>query len=495
MDRYDAKEHARLTAERASKFEKRTAVVDAMRTLRESDTAWDDARHSEFRSLRAEEEALKSEATLIDERLAVMDKLKAQDRKAERSVFDRWMRRGDNGLTAEEITARRNSADANAPTDEPPQGREGFVIPFGPDIKAHWTAADADAYEGLLGIDTRDRINAPTYPGDTGLSSTIEGQHRFDLTTYPLTAFGGALHLFTSLHVPRVDANGGFSCFVAPDDSGLATGPTANLRTSQTENSLPDTWDKLTISAQMYTTGFMDLSRYLKEDVQFDVTEWAMKTARRRVGRKLEQQAANGTGATGLPRGFMTASADYTQAAGGGAVFRWGDAIDIMHAIDEAYLFGHDRGLDGYGARSGKTGFVTSWQYLQVLQKLQDADNRPLIDGLAINFDFTSSAPDAPVGMLFGWPVYICSEFTSANQVNGNDKKPIVFGNFGQMVQVHFGEGLMIERFYDSATALNNTERFMGRFRWGCGIVGPYDGTKNTSSMKSKGLRTLKLTT
>ena len=486
--KFSKDEYDRLAGIKARKTEARTNCIKRMREMRdESDRAWDDARHAEYTGLIHDEMLLKTELTDIQSSIDAMERMRPMDTKRKNSVLERWVRGGDNGITAEEKAERIARVEAHGLDVD--TANQCDVIPFGPEITGNWTQADVDKRTAMLGEGAgferglvRDRYNAPTQPGDTGLKSTIT--EPIDLHYYqPLTAYGNALPLFTQLHTPH---GNDMHFFVAPDDTALATGPTANVLTSQTENALPDTWDKLTISAQMYTTGFMDYSRYNREDVQFSVYDWIMGVAMRRVGRKLEQQAANGTGAVENPRGFMTASTDFNQAAGGGAVFRWGDSIDIEHSIEYAYLFGMEAGLHGYGAMPGKTCYVTSWPYMAVFKKMVDADNRPL---------YLPNIHTRDVFDLNGYPIHLCHEFATANQANGNNKKPLVFGNFGQMVSRWAGAGFVIERFYDSSTALNNTERFMGRFRWGAGIVGPYDGTKNSATMKSKSLKTLVLKT
>ena len=497
---YNQAEVDRLTAQVGEVETKRSEIATRMHDMHTAgrDTAWDSTDHLKFNQLKAEHDMLDGDCQRMER---AIDRMKANRPKTDAEIkstmnrpLNRLMTKGAEELTPDERIEQQDlhaSFGNEAVNPRNPHGRS-YVVPF-----PEWgqpegrpiprTAANERSYSEAeynpmtrLGADVV--YNAPTQPGDTGLSSTIT--EHIDLNYFqPMTAYGNALGAFSSIFTP--DGND-THFFVAPDDSGLATGPTANLLSSQTENALPDTWDKLTIAVQMYTTGFMDLSRYLKEDAQFDVEAWVMGVAYRRVGRKLEQQAANGTGAQDHPRGFFTASEDFNQTAGGGAAFRWADSIDIEHAIDYAYLFGMEEGLHGYSHRPGETCYITSWQYMSVLKKLQDADNRPL---------YLPNIHTRHVFDLNGYNIKLCHEFLTANQTNGNNKKPIVFGNFGQLVQRWAGAGLMIEQFYDSATALNNTTRYMGRWRWGAGIVGPYNGNKNSPTMKSKSLKTLVLKT
>ncbi|MBF2756101.1 MAG: phage major capsid protein, partial [Gammaproteobacteria bacterium AqS3] len=169
-----------------------------------------------------------------------------------------------------------------------------------------------------------------------------------------------------------------------------------------------------------------------------------------------------------------------------GYTLSWEDLITLVHSIDKAYLHG-EMGTYGYAHKPGKVAFLTSWTIAGELQKLSDGDNRPI---------WMPSVSLGGYPTILGYPLHICQEFSAADQLitpatianartNGTTRaRPIMFGNFGYFVARFSGPGLMIEQHYDSATAVRNHYRYMGRIRFDAECIGPLetdtDSNENT---------------
>ena len=67
------------------------------------------------------------------------------------------------------------------------------------------------------------------------------------------------------------------------------------------------------LNAYPFNTGFVDISRYMSEDVDWDVGAFVRRTLLRRMGRRIEHELAVGEGGTGgnsAPVGFLARAGD-----------------------------------------------------------------------------------------------------------------------------------------------------------------------------------------
>ena len=156
----------------------------------------------------------------------------------------------------------------------------------------------------------------------------------------------------------------------------------------------------------------------------------------------VQQQEVNG----GIVANFMTGDED------------WKKLVDVVHAVNAAYRRGGgESGMYGMSPpEMGRTGFMMHSQMEQRLLKLSDGDKRPII------------IPSLRDGWNFRIGPYEYSVNDQLDDVGTLNNHPLVFFN-GNYYGVRYVGQMMFERFYDSATAANQTVKFLAKTRWDFG--------------------------
>ena len=286
---YDADEVARLEGVVASEEEARSACAKAMHDLAHGkDWTADDI--VPYKQLEAKEALHRKELNRVSAHLeklrAIKPRTAAEIRHDRVKPFNRWMEKGEQELSADERIEQQDLILTFGDVAHSPSKK--FVIPFDKESMKPGVDLRQQSRERAQERD-RNPESAATSPQQAGLALTIED---FIDQNYiwDTEAYGGALQAFSSFYTPDgVDRE-----FLISNDTGSATGPTANWGTAQIEGPLPTEMDKIKIAVQMYTTNWVDIQRYAYEDLAWNVGEWARAIMMRRMGKKLEEQAASG---------------------------------------------------------------------------------------------------------------------------------------------------------------------------------------------------------
>ena len=459
---YDKAEHGRLVSAREDKEAMRSEAVKKMHDMHDAgeSKAWDAPQHLEYNQLKAKAELLKSDVAEIDARINQYEKIqpvepKAKKAKIEQDALSRWCEKGDNGLEAWEIAEQRNYLQEVGASEDP--GTRKYMV----------------AWDGFN--------NTPLSPGDSG-SGNVGQEEVVPTVVRGLKDFGGAWNAVTvartshgnELRYPISDET------AATAQTGNTSGKSGNTDdqgylTHQDEGAI-NTLTERTFYAKLFNTKFTDVSRFQAEDVAWDVGAFVRDELMRRMGRTLEAQLMTGAGGNINMTGIQTRAAETVTKKAVGSM-KWEDIITLVHAVDPAYISG-ERGMYGLEHRPGRIGFLTSWAYKGVLSMLQDGQNRPIM------------LPSMSMGSydtMYGYPVMISQEIT--DKADANNARPLIFGNFGYHVLRLAGRGLMIEQHYDSATALRNTWRFMGRLRADSDVITPFVDTSKTPAYRIAKIR------
>lgn len=181
---------------------------------------------------------------------------------------------------------------------------------------------------------------------------------------------------------------------------------TANVGAILAENSAVTEQDitlgTATIGAYTYTSKMVRVSLQLMQDAYTDVEALLSRLLGNRLGRIQNQHFTTGTG-TSQPQGLVTGGTAVQMAAGNTTSITYDALIDVMTAIDPAYM-----GTNGLQWMASQTA-------LAVIRKLKDADGRPLWQpsiqlgapdvllgyGLVLNNDMAVPAANAK-SMAFG---------------------------------------------------------------------------------------------
>ena len=472
---YNKEEHARLVNLAAELKEKREGAAATTRDLVAGSDGWDDAKSAEHSRCERAIATYDREIKEINSAISVMESSKPKTdgeiKALTAAPLNRWMRKGKDELSADERIDQQNmlesfGSDANSPAPK-------FVIPFDTSKLDGQSRQPLPNGNGRL-QSPQDAVTTPSTLSNT-IVIGIDQDYIDDLSDY-----GGAnMEFFTTIHT----THGNKMEFLLDSDTTVADGPDTNLAAVQGEKAMTG-MSVMPLEVQLYNSGYADISRFMFEDVGFNPDAWVRRTIMRRVGKKLEAQAFGGTGATGNPRGFYTAADvstnEYTTKDSN--AMKYEDLVGIEHSIDRALLKGMESGLHGWSNQPGQTCFVTSWPLLQNFKTLRDMNGMPL---------YMNGFQQHEIMSVNGYPIKVAYGFTATTLAD--NAKVAVFGNFRNLVQRYAGAGLMIEQFYDSGTSLTNSLRYLGKVRWGCGLIGPHTGSPTDATMKSKSLKVLKI--
>ena len=165
--------------------------------------------------------------------------------------------------------------------------------------------------------------------------------------------------------------------------------------------------------------------------------------------------------------------------------------INLVHGVDKAYLHG-EMGTYGYSHKPGKVAFLTSWAIAGELQKIQDRQFSSTVDAVdcswRVSYDSWLSVAHLPIVYKRNRHCPRAKPSYQYRRHAANYSRPIAFGNFGYFVARFAGPGLMIEQHYDSATAVQNHYRYMGRMRFDSECIGPLEAETDGFGIRSNDL-------
>lgn len=125
------------------------------------------------------------------------------------------------------------------------------------------------------------------------------------------------------------------------------------------------TFGQASLDAYMYTSKLVRVSFQLLNDSAFDLDSFLARTLATRIARIQNQHFTTGTG-TAQPDGIVTSATVGKQGAVGQTLtVTYDDLIDVIDAVDPAYL-------------GGNVGWMMSQSARKVIRKLKDSQNRPL---------------------------------------------------------------------------------------------------------------------
>lgn len=473
LKQYDAEKVNALTAEIDAKETERkdhaSHIQDMMGTG--ETRAWDNSDHLKFREHREKHDWCQSEIDRMKAELEAMETTKPvanADKANKASPLMRWLKSGVNGLDSHERADQEKYAESMNMA-----GRNGYVEPiFGAAITP---AGNTNVLD------------------ETVVQEVVEG----------LDAFGGALQCFTvamtangnvikhpvyndkNSNVPREAAKAG-------EQSGRAPGTKAQQQADEIDETALSGFQQVQLDAYVRNTGFLDISLWMNEDVGWDVGAFVRRTLMRRMGRTIEEELTNGgiayasnvrsvraatfAARDNEPTGFVARAGltNYSAPSGDKDAIKWEDFNTLIHSIDPGYLKG-EMGLYGYNMKPGKVGFMCNWAMLGKIKNLSDTQNRPLI---------VPSIQTGGLDTLFGFPVFVNLEMLDSG-FDVQHARPIYFGNWGYMAARFSGAGFAIEEHYDSATAVKNSNRYLGRVRYDSDYIG---STLNNDDLAIKAL-------
>ena len=233
--------------------------------------------------------------------------------------------------------------------------------------------------------------------------------------------FGGAQSLVSimssdtgnDLSVPNVDATA---------QTGVLISETTEFvdATHKLNTPVPGT---TTMKDYLYSSKEVTATIQFLRDASFNFQEWAEGALLTRLWRAMEAHLTTGTG-TAQPEGIANGVKNGVTTSTSG-VLKWNELVDLMGEIDDGYLMD---GQPGHGlGNGGRIAFAMNKKTFTLLEKLADADQRPLyLPGLHDMAMPTFNG--APIQRVYGLPD------PDASNV------PILYGNFGYHVCRHIGQ-------------------------------------------------------
>ncbi len=290
-----------------------------------------------------------------------------KDKKAEREqreatqrqAFDRFLRRGHSGLTAEMRSA------------------------LGP---AHGLEQMMSAAAGVTGEDDEEARALSAVTGSAG-GFTVPTLYQPDVSE-AMKAFWG-VRMDGSEHI--VGDSGQDLPFITNDDTGNVGELLGESASATTQQDL--VFGQTMVSTYMYSSKLVLVPIQLLQDAGFDIGAYLFKKLTERIGRIVNTHCTTGTG-SGQPRGIVTAVG--TSGTGIGVTAAANNAItadellQLQHSVDPAYRM--------------QSSYKLSDGLLQRVRILKDSNGRYLLN------DATAGAP----ATIWGKPYSIFTDMASS---------------------------------------------------------------------------------
>lgn len=410
---WDEQKHADLTAEAAKKRGLLADLSLRMNDAHASDKPWDEQRLARYTADGVRHKQLTSEIALIesDRRELVLLEPRAVQR-SEASVFVRWLRKGENGIEADE-----------RPLLVPAEGRTAS----GPGIVL--------------------RASGPLRPTMATASDAASGQETVQETVLPtivdrLSYYGGvarAAYSFTTsagneYRIPQADS---------ASQTGVIQGAQGQPVPELDLPTISPAGSQVTFYARNSNSRWIKLTREMLVDPVLDIESYAQRIALRRLGRVWNAALTTTQVGAGMPVGIVSAAAAGVTAASATG-FTWLELVELEYDVNRAYRSRED-GEEGEGGlkpmMGGMVGWMVSDSAEKALKRLADDDQRPL---------WLPSIRDGKPNMLGGYPIVVNGDMATVETGN----VPVLFGNFGYY-GVRTVSDIEFFRFMDSNTMEN----------------------------------------
>ncbi len=232
----------------------------------------------EMQRITALHERMAAEALAAAQADVAISRASKDDRPMARKLFDKWLRRGDNGLNAEEWQAIRATMSTTTNTEG------GYTVP----TEVANSVLDAlKQYGGMRAV-------ADVFRTDGG----------------------------NPINYPTSDGTSEVGEIIAENTTATGADPTFNV---------------ITLSVYKYSSKIIAVPFELLQDTAVDMEAFIRQRIVDRLGRITNQHFTTGTG-TAQPRGIITAATTgKTGTTGQTTTVIFDDLVDLVHSVDPAY--------------------------------------------------------------------------------------------------------------------------------------------------------------
>ena len=417
MPQYDAVKHAEFVTEEARISGLLREAAIKLNDLYATDAEWDPTRQATYTAEQMRHQQLQGDLQLVRNERKDYELLEpARSRVAQVSALARFLRKGSNGLEADERKVHM-SWESGGP---------------------HVSDDDPLMLQGGSGETFRIKDAA----GDAVQSDDASGQEAVQETVVPrvvdrLSHYGGvslAAQQFVTAagndyRIPQMDAASQEGVILAGQD------------TDDAELSLPNI-GHVSFGAKTATSRFMYVTREMIQDAIFDIVSYVERQSVRRMGRIWNKAFTTTQTGAGLPVGIVTSSKAGLTAVSATAI-TWVELVNVIYDINRAYRENGEMGEGGFmPERGGMIGYMLSDATEKAIRVLVDGDSRPL---------WVPSTREGAPSMLNGYP-YVVNGHMAAPAAG---TIPILFGNFSYYGIRSVAE-IELFRFMDSNTMSRN---------------------------------------
>ena len=380
--------------------------------------------------------------------LAMLPDPEARAKPPEPNAFQRWVKSGVAGLSVEE---RKNFTGAY-PGMETTSGAETFR--FSDFIRAG--VADGQVFMAPDATATRSDIAT----GKDAVGTTID-----QTVLQALKQYGGALEFCRAIRT----ATGDVRRFLHMDDTSevgeVLTAQTADVGAGNVAVK------GIEMTAKTVTSKFVTVSVEFLADDEAGMPGIIQDLCYRRIGRAMNKFVT--LTQTSMPNGIIDCLLHNTVKSGTAGKLvdinngdaAWQRLIQLVMKVNAAYRSRQgETGMWGMSnTDDGRIGFMMHSSMESIIAQLKDGDNRPVVlPSIREGFGFQIAGIDYRINDQMDEP--------AAN------KYPLAFFN-GAYYGVRYVGQMMFERFYDSATAANQTVKFLAKTRFDYGPLQVRDGT------------------
>lgn len=415
-------EESRLTAE--------LQTVSVRMNERAATDEWDEGKLSAHTADNIRHAQLTRERDSVRAERQEYEGLTPASREAQEGVIARFMRGGDDALSAEELESFAEGEDWRSERVAG-QGR-GLII------RSPQAATRSDDVTG------QDAVQETVAPRIVDTLAYYGGTAK--VAQHFMTGTGG------DYNIPQMDADG---------DEGYIIG--AQNTDRSTDDPLPNITD-ITFTAKTFTSDFIPVTREMIQDSVFDIQRYVERQAVRRIG-KISNRAFTVTQTgSGLPQGIVSGAAAGVTAAGADTI-AWKETVDLEYSVNRAYREMGEEGEGGFMPEGGgMIGYMVSDDCEKNLRTLVDTDGRPL---------WMPSIRQGTPNMFNGWPVVVNGHMAAVT----TGAVPMLFGNFAYY-GIRTVRAIEIFRFFDSKTARQNRVECVAFARRDGRFMGPTDAIK-----------------
>lgn len=319
-------------------------------------------------------------------------------------------------LTAVEIPTEENRGKPGKPTDKPTdkaaseEYRDAFraFLTYGLG-ECPWGRMTPEQRNLVLEMRTENRAGSPLSDITGALGGYTVPQGFYTTLTDAMKWFGGMRQ--SKATVLRTASGNVLPIPTANDTSN--TGELLDENTTATQATSEISFGQVQLRARKYSSKIILVPIELLQDSAFDMSTFLAKKLGQRIGRITNTHFTTGTG-TNQPMGVVTGSTlGVTGGSGYTVTVAYDDLVGLKHSVDVAYR------ANGQWMINDSTAAV--------LEKLKDANNRPLLNSTLQGVSGEVNGGDIKGGAtLLGYPVVINNDMP----VMAANAKSILFGDF-----------------------------------------------------------------